>query len=476
MKPTYDGYVRVSRVKGREGEEFISPKVQAAKIKAWIGMQDGRVGKIVEELDVSGGKKARERELEQLVRRCEAGHSKGIITYRLSRFSRSILDTLETVERLRAVGARFVAVEDGIDTERHGDLLITILAAVAQDERERSRENWRVARSEYEGRGGYLSGRPPTGYLRNGKGGLLPDPAVAPLIKEAFQLRATGANFQQVADLLTDKGVQPSATRNPGWSREGARQLLRNRVYLGEVWSKGQLRRRGAHEPIISPDEFRSAQIKTKTWGNGKRVPKGWLVGLIKCGSCGHSLHVVGNRESPVYMCRGKFATAPTRCPGRAGARVAAVDEYIADLIADDYTGLLDGFGAAVDRYERAVEAVSAAEAELEAYAETADVSRMGEKLFWQGFTKRQKALDKASAVLAETPDPGWGASLDPHIIVAADSEKIVPFGWHTLPVEDVRRHLRLFVQEVVLQKSPVAGRGAPPVGERLTVRWVGQN
>jgi hypothetical protein len=98
----------------------------------------------------------------------------------------------------------------------------------------------------------------------------------------------------------------------------------------------------------------------------------------------------------------------------------------------------------------------------------------MGEKLFWQAFTKRQNALDKATAALADTPDPGWGASLDPHIIVA-DGEPVVPWGWHTLPVEEVRRHLRLFVQEVVLHKSPVAGGGAPPVGERLAVRWVGQ-
>jgi hypothetical protein len=94
----------------------------------------------------------------------------------------------------------------------------------------------------------------------------------------------------------------------------------------------------------------------------------------------------------------------------------------------------------------------------------------------WQGFNTWQAALDKASAALAETPDPGWGASLDPHVIIAADAEKVIPWGWGELPVEEVRRHLRLFVQEVVLHKSPKAGRGAPPVSERLEVRWVGQD
>jgi hypothetical protein len=98
----------------------------------------------------------------------------------------------------------------------------------------------------------------------------------------------------------------------------------------------------------------------------------------------------------------------------------------------------------------------------------------MDEKLFWQGFTKRQIALDKSTAVLADMPDPGWGASMDPHIIIAEEGP-VVPWGWGELPVEEVRRHLRLFVEEIVLQKSPVAGRGAPPVGERLSVRWVGQ-
>src|SRR5687768_5051286 len=111
-----DIYVRVSRVGGREGERFISPRVQHELARKQADLLGVRVGLVVEELDVSGGKAPEDRELEQLLRRCEEDSSAGIITYRLDRFSRSTLDTLAAVKRLRDCGARLVTVDDRVDT------------------------------------------------------------------------------------------------------------------------------------------------------------------------------------------------------------------------------------------------------------------------------------------------------------------------------------------------------------------------
>jgi hypothetical protein len=41
-----DGYVRVSRVNGREGEGYISPRVQEEKIRQWAALQDVELGKV----------------------------------------------------------------------------------------------------------------------------------------------------------------------------------------------------------------------------------------------------------------------------------------------------------------------------------------------------------------------------------------------------------------------------------------------
>ena len=49
-----DGYVRVSDVRGRQGESFISPSVQRERITAWLAAHGHQLGEIFEELDESG--------------------------------------------------------------------------------------------------------------------------------------------------------------------------------------------------------------------------------------------------------------------------------------------------------------------------------------------------------------------------------------------------------------------------------------
>ena len=115
-----DGYVRVSRVAGRKGESYISPKVQRDKITGWANLHDVELGEVVVEEDVSGAKPVDERELGMLLRRVESGQSQGIIAYKLSRFGRGALETLQAVERIREAGGRLVTVEDGVDSAKPG--------------------------------------------------------------------------------------------------------------------------------------------------------------------------------------------------------------------------------------------------------------------------------------------------------------------------------------------------------------------
>ena len=73
MPATMDGYIRVSRVSGRAGESYISPKVQRDKITGWAKLHDVTLGQIVVEEDVSGAKPIEERELGELLKRVESG-------------------------------------------------------------------------------------------------------------------------------------------------------------------------------------------------------------------------------------------------------------------------------------------------------------------------------------------------------------------------------------------------------------------
>src|SRR6266702_3040345 len=88
-----DGYIRVSRVSGRTGESYISPKLQRDKITGWAKLHDVTLGQVVVEEDVSGARPVDERELGKLLRRVESGEAEGIVACKLSRRGRGALET-----------------------------------------------------------------------------------------------------------------------------------------------------------------------------------------------------------------------------------------------------------------------------------------------------------------------------------------------------------------------------------------------
>src|SRR5436190_550308 len=164
---TADGYVRVSRRGGREGESFISPEVQRKKIGAWAKLHDVEIVKWWEEIDQSGAKLLRPMFQETLAR-CERGETGGIVVARLDRFARSAVDALESIKRLNLAGARLVSVEDNFDgSTPMGRFAIGILTLIAELELERIKENWAAAVSSAVDRGVHISAKTPTGYERD---------------------------------------------------------------------------------------------------------------------------------------------------------------------------------------------------------------------------------------------------------------------------------------------------------------------
>ena len=168
-----DGYVRVSRRAGREGESFISPEVQRKKIADWAKLHEVEIVQWWEEIDQSGAKLERPLFQEALAR-CERGESGGIVVARLDRFARSAVDALESIKRLNEAGARLVSVEDNFDgSTPMGRFAIGILTLIAELELERIKENWDTAVREAIGRGVYIAARVPVGYRKDEKTGRL---------------------------------------------------------------------------------------------------------------------------------------------------------------------------------------------------------------------------------------------------------------------------------------------------------------
>jgi DNA invertase Pin-like site-specific DNA recombinase len=83
-----DGYIRVSRKAGREGESYQTVAQQEAAIMRWIDANGYALGTLVTEEDVSGKLRAEERSLETLLRRAETGQSAGIVVQYQDRLTR----------------------------------------------------------------------------------------------------------------------------------------------------------------------------------------------------------------------------------------------------------------------------------------------------------------------------------------------------------------------------------------------------
>src|SRR4051794_6186113 len=243
---TADGYIRVSRRAGREGDSFISPEVQRNKIEQWAKLHGVEIVQWWDEIDQSGAKLERPMFQEALAR-CERGETAGIVVARLDRFARSAVDALESIRRMTAAGARLVSVEDNFDgSTPMGRFAIGILTLIAELELERIKENWSAAVSQAVGRGVHISARTPTGYRREKDGRLHPEEPAASAVREVFRRRVLGASWADLARYLDEVGAGPP-TGNPHWSKVGVSQLAKNPVYLGQARS-GTVVNEDAHE------------------------------------------------------------------------------------------------------------------------------------------------------------------------------------------------------------------------------------
>ena len=471
--PSMDGYVRVSRIAGRQGESFISPEVQREKIEKWSALHEVEVGRWWEELDQSGGKMNRPM-FQQALARCRSGDSDGIIVAKLDRFARSAIDALDAIRQLNEAGARLVSVEDGFDDSTPmGQFARGVLLLLAELELQRVRGNWEAANERAVADGVHITGYVPAGYTRSAakRSPLVPDPIAGPVIREAFRMRAQGTSPEQIARFLESRGVGPGSG-NPSWSRQGVAALLKNKVYVGQARGWKGIEKDKAHEPLVTDEEFEAAQAlrAVRHAHDGSIASQALLTGLIKCAGCGHNLTITGNtnrdgRRTFSYICRRRYATGI--CPAPAAARGEIVDAFVREALAVAMTeGKLDTSLDALGRFEAARRDVQRTRADLDALASADLLRTLGPERLAAMAGPLKAAHDDARRRLAATTQAGTKPPADLWVDWAGELE----------PMERQREYVRQFVSGIVLRRSGKRGRAAGPIGDRLSITWMGQS
>jgi putative DNA-invertase from lambdoid prophage Rac len=205
------GYARVSTSQqAREGDSL---PAQERMIAGYAQILGTKVDRVFVERGVSGSRPLRERpEGAALLAALQPGDT--VITTKLDRMFRSARDALDVLEDLRKRGRVSLHMIDlGGDVCGNGisKLVFTILSAVAEAERDRTRERVLDIIADKRKRGVHVGGQRPTGYCIAEDGTLVPNETEQKAIARMVKLRATGLSFRAVAEKVSaETGVKVS--------------------------------------------------------------------------------------------------------------------------------------------------------------------------------------------------------------------------------------------------------------------------
>lgn len=204
MVATY-GYARVSTV--RQAAEGESLDVQQRTMSGYALMRGMEIDQIFVERGVSGsvplGDRPQGGALLALVQPGDA-----LVTPKLDRMFRSALDALAVLGEFREKGVALHMVDLGGDVATNGisKLVFTILSAVAEAERDRTRERIAEVKRDQKARNRYLGGVTPFGWSVEEGGDLVPVPDEQEALRQMRQLRAEGLSLRTIAERVSANG------------------------------------------------------------------------------------------------------------------------------------------------------------------------------------------------------------------------------------------------------------------------------
>lgn len=315
------GYVRVStESQVSDGESL---KTQRKQIEDHATGKGWELVRIYEDAGVSGSKAANRPDLNRLMKDCQTnGAFKYVIFTKFSRFARNTRDFLEYRDELKKRGVNIVCTHENIDDSTHtGELMLTLLAAVAQWERDVIREQMHENKMAKWADGRAFIGKPPFGYRWNKEATLLViDDEEAEVYRRMVKMYVKqGLSYRDIQIQLRKEGIR---CKRAFFSNTTVSYVLHNPCYYGHYMvntrvyehekdengkvvstkAKRTKKLKPAEEHIefpipdlISKKEwddiqnrtaFNKVKSKRTTWSSDY-----WLRDVVFCGRCAAKMH-----------------------------------------------------------------------------------------------------------------------------------------------------------------------------------------
>ena len=366
-------YTRVSTTMQIDG---YSLDAQKTKMKAFCDYNEYEIAGEYEDAGKSGKSIEGRVSFNQMMEDIKSGKDgvSYVLVFKLSRFGRNAADVLATLQVMQDFGVNLICVEDGIDSSKDaGKLMISVLSAVAEIERENIRVQTMEGRMQKARDGKWNGGFAPYGYsLIDGKLEVNEEEAVAiRMIFDQYVNTDLGANG--IAKYLENHGIHKIARqngKNPLFDAALIRRIIQNPVYSGKI-SYGRRRTEkvhgtrneyrqvkkddyllvdGLHEALVSEEVWEQAQVKVAAQAKkyekvnrDKREKIHLLSGILKCPVCGAGMY--GNKSIKkrkdgsnykdfyYYGCKHRNMTRGHKCDYKKQVHEEMLDASVAEVI-----------------------------------------------------------------------------------------------------------------------------------------------
>ncbi len=366
-------YTRVSTTMQIDG---YSLDAQKTKMKAFCDYNEYKIVGEYEDAGKSGKSIEGRVSFNQMMEDIKSGKDgvSYVLVFKLSRFGRNAADVLATLQVMQDFGVNLICVEDGIDSSKDaGKLMISVLSAVAEIERENIRVQTMEGRMQKAREGKWNGGFAPYGYsLIDGKLVVNEEEAVAiRMIFDQYVNTDLGANG--IAKYLENHGIHKIARqngKNPLFDAALIRRIIQNPVYSGKI-SYGRRRTEkvhgtrneyrqvkkddyllvdGLHEALVSEEVWEQAQVKVAAQAKkyekvnrDKKEKIHLLSGILKCPVCGAGMY--GNKSIKkrkdgsnykdfyYYGCKHRNMTRGHKCDYKKQVHEEMLDASVAEVI-----------------------------------------------------------------------------------------------------------------------------------------------
>ena len=320
------GYARVST---DHDDQFSSYEAQIDYYTNYIkGRDDWEYVNVYTDEGITGTSTKRREGFKQMISDALDGKIDLIVTKSVSRFARNTVDSLTTIRQLKEAGVEVYFEFDG-----KGELLLTIMPSLAQEESRSISENctWGQRKRFADGKVTVPFQRF-LGYDRGPDGNLVVNPEQAIIVKSIYSMFLQGMSYHGIAKKLTADGI-PTPGGKEKWSISTVKSILSNEKYKGDALlqksytvdfltkktkvNEGEIPQyyvEDNHEAIIDPEVFDMVQREMTKRGRGKKYHSSVhsFSSKIRCGECGSWYgskvwHSNSQYRKTIWQCNHKF-------------------------------------------------------------------------------------------------------------------------------------------------------------------------